>query len=1446
MTSLHLLVVDRSGRARPVVVDGPDRLTVATVAVAVADAVGEEEPDPALFLGERRLEADDDLAEAGVVQGATVGVGVPVADPVQPPVGDLVVVATGGLQAGRQASLAEPGEVSIGRGADVELSLPDPEVSRAHASVRRDPDTEDVVVTDMGSHNGVGHAGVRLNGPTPVEEREPLTIGASVVETRRPVPAAPVLEPVAPDGTRRFNRPPRILPPLEPPELVMPTRPREPSKRRIPIAAALMPAVLGIGMFALIGPSPFLLFILLSPVMLASNAWSDRRHGRKEHKAQMATYEADMASVGTRLAAAVVADERMRRHAFPDPGEVVETAMGPGRRLWERRLTDDDHLVLRVGTADRPARVNVVGGDAKSTAPSPPARNVPVVVALAAAGVAGIAAELRPVRLAVARALLAQVVTLHGPRDIRIVLITAADDEGDWEWLSWTPHTEGWHEGSAPRLIATDRQQAENRLAELRSLVAHRTEARRQRFGSDVVEAPRVVLVLDGARRLRHLKGLADVLRDGPAVGVFALCLDGDDHSLPEECRATVVTDGERGTRATVRRPGLEPVSDVLIDGLDQAFADRVTRALAPLRDLGAAGDGRAELPRTVRFCEVAGIGEPTSEAVADGWAAGGRSTRALLGVGESGPFTVDLRRDGPHALIAGTTGAGKSELLQTLVASLALANRPDALSFVLVDYKGGAAFRDCARLPHCAGLITDLDGHLVDRALRSLDAELKRRERVLAAAGAKDIDDLVAGGGKLARLVIVIDEFASLVEEVPEFVTGVVGIGMRGRSLGVHVVLATQRPGGAVTADLRANVNLRLCLRVGDPQESSDVIDVTDAATIPRTLPGRALARTGAREITAFQAARVGGPRAGGPAPDLPTTAHEVSLVELGTDPLPDDPDQGAADAVGDPDDTDLAALVDAISAAAVAARVELPSAPWLAPLPGLVTADEVAANGGPPVGAPGGPLSVAVGLADLPTEQARAPFVVDLASIGNLAVVGTARSGRTTVLRTLAGGLAAGTPADALHLYGLDGGNRGLAGLGRLPHTGAVVAVDDIDRVERLVRLLAGLVDDRQRTVDDEAPTVVVLVDAFEAVVNRFAERDGGWVPDTIDRVAREGPSVGVHVVLATDRTGFSMRLASAFPARLALRQADRDDAAMLGLDPKAVPAGRAPGRGVWVEGAVEVQVAVLGGDPASAAQDAALDAIGRGGVPPTTGAGPRRVDPLPEVVALDRIPDREPSRGPSVVILGVDGDGAAVEVDLAELTPGFVVAGPPTAGRSMALVTMVRSLSGLDDGRWRAVVVTPRSSPLRDLDGPGVEVLVSSELEGRLDDALDDALEEAGEGALLVVDDAEMVPDGKITRMLEARVRTARDDGLAVVVAGTTDDLLLQRYRGWLADLRRARTGLLLSPASSIDGEVFDLKLPRSTGGTWNPGRGLLVARGRSEMVQVAVSDPALALG
>ena len=235
---------------------------------------------------------------------------------------------------------------------------------------------------------------------------------------------------------------------------------------------------------------------------------------------------------------------------------------------------------------------------------------------------------------------------------------------------------------------------------------------------------------------------------------------------------------------------------------------------------------------------------------------------RAIVGSAGDGPLALDLRLHGPHALVGGTTGSGKSELLQTWILAMASAHSPQRVTFLLVDYKGGSAFRECVHLPHTVGLVTDLSPHLVRRALRSLGAELTYREHLFAAKHVKDLQELERTGDPETppSLVIVVDEFAALVHEVPEFVDGVVNVAQRGRSLGLHLVLATQRPAGVIKDNLRANTNLRLALRMADESDSDDVLGSAVAAHFDPALPGRTVSKTGPGRLVPFQAGYVGG----------------------------------------------------------------------------------------------------------------------------------------------------------------------------------------------------------------------------------------------------------------------------------------------------------------------------------------------------------------------------------------------------------------------------------------------------------------------------------------------------------------------------------------------------------------------------------------------------------
>jgi S-DNA-T family DNA segregation ATPase FtsK/SpoIIIE len=1373
------------------------------------------------------------------------------------PSGRFELRVTGGPGAGRVARVS-PGVTSIGSADACTIAVQDPQLPPIALTVTVDVDGVIRLTPRPGT------AVLLDNSPVTGERDWPpgalVKAGSSLFVLDEPgVPDAHLS--AMGEGGLAYNRPPRLssLPPRA--RLHTPQPPVKGERARFQLIAAFMPALFGLVMYFVTKQVYMLLFCLMSPVMMFGEWVSESRRGKQKHRSSMKDFKKARENYDQELARLSAGDEQARRRAFPDAASVLLFATGPRRRLWERRITDPDALLLRIGVADLPADIELVPASGAPADPEPPrpplVHDVPVPLPFTQLGVVGLAGA-RPRALATARWLVIQAAVLHSPRDLSVVVLSSVPDAGEvWNWAHWLPHSAPQQGQDCVALVGSEPDTVARRINELLGELNRRkaaTSSSAGGVGAPLRPDPYVLFLLDGARLLRRTPGVPQLLQEGPLHGMFALCLDEDERLLPEECRAAICWPPGSTGRLHLRGAGLEAVGDVLADQVSHAWCGLVARSLAPVRDVSR-DDADSTLPNAARLLTLLGMADPTGADIERIWQLGGSTTRAPIGVGADGPFTLDIRSDGPHALIAGTTGAGKSELLQTIITSLAVHNRPDALNFVLIDYKGGSAFQDCARLPHTVGMVSDLDAHLTERALASLAAELKRREEILFAAGAKDIEDygdtrrLRPELEPMPRLVLIIDEFASLVAELPDFVVGLIDIARRGRSLGVHLVLATQRPAGVVNADIRANTNLRIALRVTSPDESADVIDAPDSGAISKSTPGRAYVRSGAQPLVALQSARIGGRRPG------KASGPRVSAVPLTWSAVARPPARAADDGDDGTMVTDLAVLVDAIAAGAERMNFVKPRSPWLPPLPERITLADVPR---PPAPGHGDVSPVAFGVTDVPARQARSPLSLDLVDGENLLIVGGPRSGRSTALRSLAGSLAkTASPAD-VHLYGIDCGANALLPLTGLPHCGGVVTRDEAGRVARLLGRLQEEVTRRQQLLavqgassaaeqrasaapEDRLPWMVLFLDGWEGYTSTFENYDYGKLIEAVHRLFREGPAVGLRVAMTADRSGFSGTVASSFGDRLVLRLADTADYSSAGMSPRDVPKDMPSGRalGVTDDGVRESQIALLAPDPSGKAQVEELRRIAdaaRVTHPRPTGIRrPMRVDALPlqstARQALALAPEFVP---PSDLwaLIGVGGDELApIGIDLAESGPGFVIAGPPKSGRSTTLMTMARSLVR---GGLPVVLAAPKRSPLRAMAGEeGVLGVLGAD---STDADLRELLERTnGSRYAVLVDDAELLYEKPLDDALSEVIRSGLDGDHAVIAAGTAGSMASQ-YRGFLVEARRARNGLLLAPEGDV-GDLFGIRLPRGIGGG-PAGRGVLVRGGEVLPTQAAV--------
>jgi S-DNA-T family DNA segregation ATPase FtsK/SpoIIIE len=1448
------------GVSTTVVVDTEPTARAGRFAAELARAVGQVGPsEPILYLGSDAVHPDATLQMAGVRDGVDLGLGSPL--PAEPePEGRTEILVVSGPGAGTAFRLV-PGDYDIGSALACRIRLPADEGApplAARVRVRLDG-TAELLTAENALLDGQP-----VPSGTSWREGNLLAVGDNLLELASRQSARAPLTPAADGLGLEFNRPPRFLPAAAGGKFRLPAAPIKPDKRPIPLLPILLlPAGSAIVTIISTGRWIFIFIALLSPIAALVTQFGGRKQAMIKYLEDVKKYEEKLARARADIEAALLDEQYNLRLSRPDPASLLQMATQPSERLWERRWQDPDFLSVRVGTADLPSSLSVddPSQDENRRTTVPWLNQVPVALAVRRAGVLGIAG---PEASDLARWLVAQAASLHSPTDLRLVMLAGPDGEEHWAWTRWLPHTQAQGE-DAYSLVGSTTDSLARRLGELGQMVTARTAAGPELVRSGANGYPDILVILEKARRARSLPGVIALLRDGPAVGVYVICIDREERLLPEECGAVVVT--EAGTRNTSRvRTGTgAALEQVRTDSPEPGWYEPLGRALAPLRGVGDSDE--SALPGSVRLLDLLDIEPPTAQALVAGWSLGGRSTTATLGVGYDGPFSVDLVRDGPHALIAGTTGSGKSELLQTLVATLAVVNRPDEMTFVLVDYKGGSAFAECADLPHTVGLVTDLDTQLVERALVSLGAELRRRETQLAQAGAKDIIDYLdkrsRGGNVLAplpRLLLVIDEFASMVRELPDFIAGLVNIAQRGRSLGIHLVLATQRPGGAVTPDIRANTNLRMALRTTDTSESRDIIDAPDSGEISPANPGRAYVRLGPSALLPFQSARVGGRRPGGVVPEgtpVEIKAEAVAWKDLGG-PLPGGGSRRGSGAAKTEAVTDLSVLTAAIAQAAELARVPRQPSPWLPPLPEVLDWTMPAAPA-PADDRPAALPAVQYGVVDLPAQQSRAALVFDLDRAGHLHIVGSPRSGRSQTLRTLAAALTLAHGADDVHLYGVDCGNGALNALTALPHCGAVV---DRNQVERLGRLLDRLNTEltsrqgvlgtrgtadltelrRSQAPGERLPHIVLMVDRFEVFDREFSSYDNGSYLERMIRLLRDGAGVGIHIVLAGDKVLGNSRYSGTTEDKLVLRLNDRQDYSSVGVPTRSAPSDPVPGRAIRTQDLSAAQIAVLGSDLAGSAQAQVLFALGE-----HLTEREARVPAQRRALRLDVLPDRigyadaialHVRSAPMRPLVAIGGDTlTSLGPDLADV-PSFVIAGPPRTGRSTALLTAAESLLAAGTG---LVLLAPRRSPLRNLEGrPGVAAVLTDPEVSVADfrKVLGDIPEAS---AVIVVDDAELFMGAEIDSDLALLARGAQGNGWGLLAAGNAESLGLS-LAGWMGQIKRNRTGLLLSPQGLSDGEVIGVKLTRGVVGLApQPGRGLLhLGDGNLISVQVPLSS------
>ncbi|NMM87865.1 type VII secretion protein EccC [Rhodococcus sp. SRB_17] len=1034
-------------------------------------------------------------------------------------------------------------------------------------------------------------------------------------------------------STVRFPRRPRREAPRAPGgEVTLQAPPEIPRATPGNLLTKLLPVVMVVAMIGMVAlmftsgmarnPMSLLFPVMMMVSMLGMLAGGGRSGGarasevnedRKDYLRYLDQLRRDVDGTGQ-------AQRRALEWSNPEPA-LLWTLVGTSR-MWERQAVDADYCHVRVGLGSQRLATRLIPPETGPVEDLEPVASVslrrfvrshsvvedlPTAVSLRGFPSVSVAGHRESAR-ALVRAMVMQLCTFHGPDVLQVAVVCGPDTASEWEWVKWLPHTQhpdASDGAGAARMVYGSYLELEGSLGDQLAM--------RGRFARNAPAAagvPHVIVVVDGGL----LEGDSGLLT---ATGL-------DSVTVVDLCGFCPALSASRGLRLVVSDDQVGAVSSVGVekfaspDACTTITAQSFGRRMAPYRASTQNAIDSGDDDETARsWSQMLGIGNAARFNPDHAWLPrqGRDRLRVPIGVGADGqPVELDLKESaengmGPHGLCIGATGSGKSEFLRTLVLGLIATHSPTALNLVLVDFKGGATFLGLEDSPHVAAVITNLAEELamVDRMKDALAGEMNRRQELLRSAGNfANVSDYekarVAGAAldPLPALFVVVDEFSELLSQQPEFADLFVAIGRLGRSLHIHLLLASQRLDEGKLRGLDSHLSYRIGLKTFSANESRTVLGVPDAYYLPGT-PGAGYLKADSAEIVRFQGAYVSGPYEGARiAPARLATEQSVALAPvlftaaavLGDqrgDAVvePDFVDMGEA---GDESRTLMGVLVDRIRGHGPRAHEV-----WLPPLDASPTLDQLL-----PRAAAGdsnilrGNLTAPFGIVDRPFDQRRELLVADLnGSTGNLAIVGGPQSGKSTALRTLIMSFALTHTAEQVQFYCLDFGGGTLLGLRDLPHVGSVANRLDGDRVRRTVAEVSGVVQERERLFRDHGidsmvefrrlrnsdPTgenvaagfahdqfgdVFLVIDGWPSVRSDFEPLEA-----SINTLAAQGLSFGVHVIVTASRwADIRPALKDQLGTRIELRLGDPGDSDAGRQKASMVPESHA-GRGITREG-------------------------------------------------------------------------------------------------------------------------------------------------------------------------------------------------------------------------------------------------------------------------------------
>ena len=1011
-----------------------------------------------------------------------------------------------------------------------------------------------------------------------------------------------------------YHRSPRIIYRSSEDKILINPPGAEPQKPSDELLKLIMPPLIMVGVTLLITIfQPRGLYIIatvsmsvVSVIFSVQSFFKNRKKYKEDKKERVELYHLYLKDKAKDLEQLSRKQREGMFYHFPAIEDLTKMVKRYDSRIYEKTPLHFDFLAYRLGLGKVPTSYELKYGQEERSGKKDALEeegyalfkahqkidNLPIVASLNRGPVGYVGP--RPIVLEQLQLLVTQLAVFHSYHDLTIIPIIPEEEKESWDWMRWLPHAT--LQDMNVRSFVYNQRTRDQVLNSLNQILKLRKAQKEEEKANDtkIFHPHYVVLITDETLILDHV--IMEFFREDPTELGCSIIYVADVLSSLSENIQTVISIKDRNQGQLLLQEGVLRELDFQLDHFPEGYdKEAISRGLAPLKHIQQL---KSSIPDSVTFLEMYQAETFNDLKVLNRWESHAPYQSLAVPIGLRGKddlvyLNLHEKAHGPHGLIAGTTGSGKSETIQSYILSLAVNFHPHDVAFLLIDYKGGGMANLFKDLPHLLGTITNLDGAQSMRALASINAEIHRRERLFGQYGVNHINQyqkkfkLGEATEPLPHLFLISDEFAELKVNQPDFIKELVSIARVGRSLGVHLILATQKPSGVVDDQIWSNSRFKLALKVADRGDSMEMLRTADAAEITQT--GRAYLQVGNNEVyELFQTAWSGADYQ--PEKDqLGIEDHTIYLInELGQYEVLNQ-DLSGLDMAEEIKEvpTELDVIVQEINHLHQQEGIAAVAQPWLPPLKERITLDEldkvVPIEAWQKRTAP----SVLIGVADIPQAQKQEAVTIDLSKDGNILLYGSPGTGKTTFLQTAAMDLARKQSPENLTMYLLDFGTNGLAPLTQLPHVADSLLLDQTEKIQKFIRIINRELDRRKKLLSEhgvgtialyrevtgkQEPTMVILMDSYESMKDEPYETD---LFKLFMRISREGLSIGVHLIITASRqNNLRAQLYSNFKHQLTLPQNDISETrGIVGATPLASTMEDIKGRALMKRDEVDV---------------------------------------------------------------------------------------------------------------------------------------------------------------------------------------------------------------------------------------------------------------------------------